>query len=340
MIYFNDDYSGIAHKNIINKLSSIQTEINTPYGYSKYYYEVKELLEEQMNISNFEILFFTGGTSINKFVISEFLESYEAVISADTGHINVHETGAVEASGHKILTVKNNNGKLNTDQIEKIICECESEHMVKPKMIYISLPTETGSLYTYSELEHLYSYAKSHDLYLYIDGARLASALASLSITLNDLAKVCDAFYIGGNKCGGLIGDLLVIINDAFKKDLRYRLKNTGNMIAKNFIVSLSFSELLKDNLYLEIGKHENSMASYLYECLDELGFDFLNFSDTNQIFPIFENELIEAIEHDVSFSIWCDFDDNSKVIRLVTSFLTTKKEIDDFISIILKNID
>ena len=341
-INFLNDYSAVAHKKVLEKLLSASNESNFGYGEDVHSKTATNLIKKQMKYEDCDIYYLSGGTAVNKLVITSFLKPYEAVICADTGHINVHETGAIEAGGHKVLTVKTSDGKLTTDLIESVLDEHNSSHMVKPKMIYISNTTELGGVYTKLELERLKELCNSKGLYLYIDGARLGSAICSTEsdLTLEDIPYLCDAFYIGGTKSGALYGEALVLINDDFKADMPYRIKNLGMLFAKGFNTALQFEALFEDGLFFSIATYENNLAKYLYEELDELGFDFTDFWKSNQIFVIMDDVLIKKLYEKFAFIIWEKFDENSSVIRLVTSFKTTKEDCDSFIKFVLSNMD
>ena len=209
--------------------------------------------------------------------MASILHPFKAVISCDSGHINVHETGAIEATGHKVLSRSHVNGKLTCEAIQSILDEHTDEHMVKPKMVYISQTTEYGSIYTLSELKKLWNFTRAHDLYLFVDGARLGSALASSynDVTLKDLAHYTDMFYIGGTKNGALMGEAIIILNDDLKKDFRFIMKNQGNLLAKGFLLGMQFETLFTDDLFFELGRHANQMATRMMEALKKKGIKF-----------------------------------------------------------------
>ena len=289
---------------------------------------------------NIDIHFFTGGTQTNLTAISAFLKPYEAVISANTGHVLVHETGAIEATGHKVISIEVNDGKLKPDHIKSVLDIHTDEHMVKPKLVYISNPTEIGSIYIKAELESLSSFCRENNLILYIDGARLGSALCSdgNDLELSDLGRLADAFYIGGTKNGALLGEALVICKECLKEDFRYYMKQKGALLAKGKIMGIQFLELFKDNLYFDLAGHANKMADLLRNNISSMGYKFLTLSPSNQIFPIIPNKIIEKLQEKYSFHVWSKVDEDNSSIRLVTSWATREDAAAAFIED-LKNI-
>ena len=331
MYSFTNDYSEGAHYRIIEALSKINNEQNTGYGLDQYCYETTNILKKQMENDNVDIHYLVGGTQTNATFIASALKPYQAVIAVDSGHINVDETGAIDATGHKVLTKVHKDGKLTTEIIKKIIEEHQDEHMVQPKMVYISQTTEYGTVYTLNELKEIYYFCKKNQLYLYVDGARLGSALAIKGTpTLKDLSNYSDAFYIGGTKMGALFGECLVIVNDDLKNDFRYNIKQRGAMLAKGWLLGAQFKELFSNNLYLEIGIHENKMADILREGLKD--YDMYVESPSNQVFPILPKDLITKLQRNYSFNVMNKIDENHYCIRLVTSWATQKKDVDNFI--------
>jgi threonine aldolase len=263
-----------------------------------------------------------GGTQVNLTAISAFLRPHQAAIGADTSHINCHETGAVEATGHKVITVKTDDGKLTSTLIQKVVDSHTDEHMVQPKLVYISNSTELGTLYTRAELKDLQKCCSENNLLLYLDGARLGSAIAAEE----------NAFYIGGTKNGALFGEALVICKDSLKEDFRYFIKQKGGLLAKGRLLGIQFEELFKDNLYFELAQHANKMAILLKDALREKGYEFLTNSYTNQQFPILPKEVVEKLSEKYSFNIERKIDENNIVIRLVTSWATKEKNVLEFI--------
>lgn len=331
MFNFKNDYNFICHENILNALIKYQDEVNDVYGLDSHSKNAKDLIKKHLKNENVDIHFIVGGTLVNKTVINHILRPYEAVICADTGHINVHETGAIESTGHKVLTVQNHNGKIRVNEIENCIKMHIDEHMVLPRIVYISESTETGTVYTKEELKELYNYCHMNNLYLFVDGARLGVALATNLISLEDLAKYCDVFYIGGAKNGAFLGEAVVIVNDLLKDNFRFSIKQSGGMYSKGFVAGIQFEELFIDDLFINLGKNANECTRYLYDELVKRGFTMQQECVTNQIFPIVSNEVYEKLKKIVSFELWEDLG-NTKVIRLVCGFKTKKEEIIAFI--------
>lgn len=268
-------------------------------------------------------------------VISAILRPYESVIAANTSHIYVHEAGAIEATGHKINTIKTEDGKLTPENIRSVIDYHEDEHMVKPKMVFISNSTELGTIYKKKELIGLSVFCKQNDLFLYLDGARLGSALTSTQndITLPELSKLLDVFYIGGTKNGALLGEAIIINNKELKKNFRFHLKQKGALLAKGRILGIQFLELFKDDLFFKLANHANLMAQKLSMGIKNSGYSLLTKSVTNQIFPILPNKLIETMGKKYGFYVWSKTDKYNFAIRLVTSWATKEKFVDRFIA-------
>ena len=328
---FRNDYSSICHKKVLEKLIECQNEQNIGYGEDFHTLNAKRMIQEKIKNKS-DVYFLVGGTQTNMTVISHILKPYEAVIACETGHINVHETGAIEGRGHKVLTYKSEDGKLKPFMVEEILNNHTDYHMVKPKMIYISNTTEIGSVYNLAELKALYKCAHDNDLYLFLDGARLASALAASDIDYPDYAKYTDVFYIGGTKNGSYIGEAVVINNKDLAKEFQYSIKHSGAMLAKGFVASIPYEVLMEGNLYKEIGKLENDCANYLTNELKTLGYKFYSNSTTNQIFVIVSNELKDYINKEYDFEVWNKVNDNELTIRLVTSFTTNLDICKEFI--------
>ena len=331
MYRFKNDYNYIAHENILKALIKYQDEAYEGYGNDIHSLNAKKLIKEHINGVDVDIHFLVGGTSANKVVITHALKPYEAVICATSGHINVHETGTIEASGHKILTVPSYNGKINVKDVMECIKLHTDEHMVFPKMVYISESTEFGTLYTKDEIKELYECCKQHGLYLFIDGARLGTALAKEVVTIDDLAHYSDAFYIGGTKNGAMLGEAVVIVNDELKANFRFSIKQNGGMYAKGFVAAIQFEELFKDNLYFKLAKNSNECAKYFADELVKRNLELYEECITNQIFLVVSNELFESMAKFAEFNLWEDLT-HKKVIRLVCNFKTTKTDIEGFL--------
>ena len=328
---FKNDYSQIAHERILQAFLKAQNETNDSYGLDKHSVKAKEYIKRAFGSDNLDIHFLVGGTQTNLTVISYILRDYEAVLACFTGHINVHETASIEATGHKIYQVQGVNGKVQPKDIEMALKINNNEHMAKIRMVYISNSTEIGTIYQKDELKALYECCHRNNLYLFIDGARLGVALTSKEndLTPNDLVKYSDVFYIGGTKNGLMIGEALVIVNDELKQDFRYQIKARGAMLAKGFVNGIQFEEVFKDGLYFEIAKYTNDMADLLKEGLDKRKIARLS-SPTNQIFITLPRDVALKITDEFGCELWEDLGDNQQ-IRLVTSFKTTKEEIEAF---------
>jgi threonine aldolase len=291
-----------------------------------------------LNNKDSNVHFLVGGTQTNTTAISAFLRPHQGVISAESGHVNVHETGAIEATGHKVIVIASNDGKLSAKQVDEAIKahyeEKSPEHMVQPAMVYISNPTEIGTIYKKKELEELHSVCKKHNLIFYVDGARLGCALASEEndVVLSDLAKLTDAFYIGGTKMGALFGEAVVINNQTLNKDFRYIIKQKGGLLAKGRLLGIQFAELFRDNLYMNLAIHANSMAKKLTEGIKVLNYSFITESTTNQVFPILPNELLEKLNKNYSYTFWEKYDESHSVIRLCTCWATKEEAVDNFL--------
>ena len=330
---FKNDYSEGAHPAILQKLVETNLTQTVGYGEDEFCNEARELIKKQLK-KEAEIHFVSGGTQANLIVISSILKPYESVIAAETGHIAVHETGAIEATGHKINTITTSDGKISAIQIEKVLKLHTDEHMVKPKMVYISNSTEVGSVYTKAELKSIYNFCQENNLILFVDGARLGSALTSskCDLTLEDMANLCDVFYIGGTKNGALIGEAIVFNKLDLNENFRFHIKQKGGMLAKGRLIGIQFSELFRNDLFFEMGKHANKMAEKLAKNISNKGFEFLTEPSSNQIFPIFPNELIAKLQHHFEFFVWEKIDEEKSAIRLVTSWATLEEKVENFI--------
>lgn len=339
MYSFKNDYSEGAHPNILQALVETNLVQESGYGEDQFTQKAIELIKSHIGRQNVDVHLIPGGTQTNLIAISSFLRPHEAVISADSGHINVHETGAIEATGHKVLTVSTKDGKLTPELIQVILDIHTDEHMVKPKLVYISNSTELGTIYKKDELVSLSEFCKENDLIFYMDGARIGSALCSKEndLKLTDLPNLFDAFYIGGTKNGALIGEALVICNDTLKSDFRYFIKQKGALLAKGRLLGIQFVELFKDNLFFQLAEHANQMAEKLAESLKEINVPFLAESPTNQIFPIFTNEQVAELQKNYAFEIWEKVDENRTVIRFVTSWATKEEAVEQLITDVTK---
>ena len=331
---FKNDYSEGAHPAILQKLIETNLIQTKGYGEDEFCNEARELIQKHLK-KEADIHFVSGGTQANLIVISAILKPFESVIAAESGHIAVHETGAIEATGHKVNTIATDDGKISPTQITKVLQTHTDEHMVKPKMIYISNSTEVGSVYTKNELQEIYTFCQEKKLILFVDGARLGSALTSskCDLTLEDMANLCDVFYIGGTKNGALIGEAIVFNNLSLSDNFRFHIKQKGGMLAKGRLIGIQFSELFRDDLFFELGRNANNMAKLLAENITNKGYQFLTEPSSNQIFPIFPDEIIEKLQQHFEFYIWLKTDEKNSAIRLVTSWATTKESVTNFIN-------
>ena len=333
MILFNSDYTEGAHPRILERLMETNLE-TTGFGEDAYCEAAREAIRKVCDAPEADVHFLVGGTQANFTVISSALKPYQGVLCADTGHINVHETGAVEACGHKVLALPGKDGKITAEQIRNahdLHWSDEShEHIAQPKMVYISHPTELGTLYTKGELEEIGRVCRECGLYLFLDGARLGYGLMApgTDVTIADIAKICDVFYIGGTKVGALFGEAVVIMNPQLKPDFRYCIKQKGGMLAKGRLLGIQFLELFRDGLYFEIAKHAIDMAMILKEGLKEKGYSFFMDSVTNQQFIMIEDEKLEKIREKYGVTYQQRYDETHSVIRLCTSWATTEENV------------
>ncbi|WFD09232.1 threonine aldolase family protein [Tepidibacter hydrothermalis] len=335
MYSFKNDYSEGAHTKILNALIKTNMTQTEGYGYDCHTQNAVSKIKNLVHNQNIDVHLISGGTQTNLTAIGAFLRPHEACVSANTGHIAVNETGAIEYTGHKVITIDSNDGKIVPEKIKEILNSPLNEHVVKPKLVYISNPTELGTIYTKEELKNLSEFCKSNNLILYADGARLGCAICAKEgdLTLSDMCNFTDAFFIGGTKNGALLGEALVIKKESLKEDFRYHIKQKGALLAKGKLLGIQFEELFTANLYFELAKHANEMAYLLSEGLKEANCKFLIDSPTNQIFPILENKIIERLEKKFNFYTWKKIDDNNSAIRLVTSWATKKEAVLEFIN-------
>lgn len=335
MIRFCNDYSEGCHPSILEAMAHANMEGNPGYSTDSHTARAKELICAAAQCPDADVHIMVGGTQTNTVALSGFLRPWEAAIAADTGHICVHETGAIEASGHKCIACTNVDGKLTPDAIRKAYAEHNCVHMPLPALVYISQTTELGTMYSFDELKALRKVCDELGLIFYIDGARLGSALATEQITLPQLAQVADAFYIGGTKNGALFGEALVICNDRLKEGFRYNIKQRGALLAKGWMLAVQFEVLMQNDmqLFLELGHHANEQSIRLRDGIAALGYTFTNHSDTNQQFVIFPDAVIAALENDFGFEAQYKPDDTHTVERLVTSWGTRPEDVDAFLS-------
>lgn len=332
---FRNDYSEAAHPKVLQALAGLGGPQYEAYGLDNLTRKTQDMLREQMQAPNADIHFLPTGTMTNLTALSWMCRPTGAIISADTGHIDVHEAGAVQATGHKIIALPHENGKLTPDAVKACIDLHSHEHMVTPEVVYVSQSTELGTAYTRAELETLSALCKKEGLAFFIDGARLGAALASpvCDLTLSDLPRLCDAFYIGGTKTGGLFGEALVLTNEQLKHNMRGAIKQRGGLLAKGFSISAQFHALFENDLYFELAAHANAMAKKLSEGLSTQSYPLLMPTETNQIFPILPYSVIKMLEKHYGFYIWSPQDENTAAIRLVTSWATPEEQVDAFLA-------
>jgi len=332
---FKNDYSEMAHPLLLEALSSASNKQFEGYGLDEYSIEASMLIRKKFKAPFADVHFISGGTHANLVVISSALRPHEAVIALKSGHIFVHETGAIEATGHKICTRDGENGKLSVADIESVLAEHGTdEHMVKPRLVYISLSTECGTVYTREELASITFFCRKNGLYLYIDGARLGAAVNSSACDLkySDITNMADAFFIGGTKNGALFGEAIVICNETLKEDFRYLLKQRGGLLAKSAAIGVQFKALFAGDLYDKLAKHSNSMTKKLADGISALGYDFLYPVETNLIVPIFPAAVAGKLHELYGFYDWLNYEDKTAV-RLLTSWATQEGSIDCFLA-------
>ena len=346
MIQFDCDYCEGAHPLIMELLMATNMEQTALYGTDIYCDKAKEAIKRAIYSGGYKgaaepaVHFLVGGTQTNTLAISTLLKPYQGVLAPATGHIALHETGAIEAWGHKVLTLPEANGKITAAQVEEAYIahytDVSAEHMVQPGMVYISQPTETGALYSLAELEAISAVCRKRELFFYVDGARLGYGLASpdADFTLADLARLTDIFYIGGTKVGALFGEALVIMNPAIQRDFRYNIKQHGAMLAKGRLLGLQFLRLFTDNLYLEISKGAVEKAMQIKAVLEECGVEFFFKGSTNQLFPIFSTEILNRIEERFKLDYWRPGEkEGTHCVRICTSWATRQENVDALIS-------
>ena len=347
MIKFDCDYLEGCHPAILELLVKTNFEQTDGYGCDRYCEKAKKLILASCGFAGKhgksvpDVHFLVGGTQTNTTVISAILRPHQGVVAALTGHINVHETGAIESTGHKVLSLPSKDGKLTSEQVEKYVSACENdcnyEHIVQPGMVYISFPTENGTIYSKKELSELREVCLRHGLPLFIDGARMGYGLvaAENDLTLSDIASLCDVFYIGGTKIGALFGEAVVITNNAFKKDFRNIIKQRGGMLAKGRLLGIQFIALFIDGLYFKLARHAVDAAGKIKTALEAKGIKFLFDSPTNQIFPIFPDEIYEKLSKKFSFAFWEKRDERHTAVRICTSWATKDEDVEKLIDCI-----
>ena len=332
---FYSDYLEGAHPYLLQVIQEANFEQNPGYGEDDYCKDAARRIREAFDVPNADVHFLEGGTQTNATVISSVLRPYQGVLCPDTAHIAVHETGAIEHIGHKTITLKNKDGKISAAQILDAVvghyADANHEHVVQPGMVYISFPTELGTIYSRKELTEISAACRECKIPLFIDGARLGYGLMcdKCDIEPTDLGKFADIFYVGGTKQGALFGEALVICNDAYKKDFRYNIKQNGGMMAKGWLLGLQFAALFTDNLYFSLSQHALTQAAKIREAIKEKGLKLYGSSPTNQVFVELSLEQQERLAQFVGYEYWCKTDDTHGAVRLCTSWATTDQAVE-----------
>ena len=335
MFYFNNDYCEGCHEKVMAALTATNMVQTPGYGEDTYCAAAAEKIKKICGREDLAVHFLVGGTQANLTVIDAALRPHQGALCAVSGHIHVHETGAVEATCHKVLTLPSDDGKITAQQVERYVLAHRAdgafEHMVQPKLVYISNPSELGTLYSLSELEALSETCHRLGLYLFMDGARLGYGLMSKGndLTMADIARLCDVFYIGGTKVGALFGEAVVIGNPALAEDFRYLIKQHGGMLAKGRLLGVQFDALMTDGLYFEIAAHAVKLADQLRDCFDELGYSYLVPGVTNQIFPILPDALLAELAKEFVFCEQERVDETHRAVRFCTSWATRQEAVD-----------
>lgn len=334
MRYFVNDYSEFCHPSILDAMKEVLKVPQPGYGYDSHCDRAKELLYREMGRSDGDIHFIPGGTQANLVTIAAFLRPHQAVIGAKTAHIHDHEAGAIESRGHKIFLLDSPDGKLRPDMIDPLFKSHQAENTAHPKLVYISDTTEVGTVYTKQEIQDLYQYCEDNGLILYIDGARLGSALTSPvnDMTLADFANYSHAFFIGGTKNGALLGETLVIMKDELKEDFRVIMKQNGAILAKSFVTGLQFEVLFEKGLYYDLASHANDMAMKLAKGLKDKGYDMIQEAQSNQLFPVMTEAKKKELRQSFAFEDWAEEGEGLCSVRFVCSWATEEADVDALI--------
>lgn len=341
MLYFENDYMEGTHPEVMSRLQETNLEQTLGYGVDNYTQQAKKKILEACGLDKGCVHFLLGGTQTNATVTDGLLKHHEGVIAAETGHVNVHEAGAIEATGHKVLALPAHHGKLNPEEVEHYICnfykDADHQHMVAPGMVYISYPTELGTLYSFRELEALSRVCEEANIPLYLDGARLGYGLAANGgeVTLKDIARWCDVFYIGGTKQGTLFGEAVVVKNAELLPHFTSLMKQHGALLAKGRLLGIQFDTLFTNNLYLKIAKHAVAMAIKLKNAWIKKGYRIYVDSPTNQQFFILPNEIMDQLSTKVSFGLWGPRGEKETIVRFVTDWATREEDVDQLISLL-----
>ena len=343
-VLFQCDYSEGAHPRILERLSETNMWQTPGYGEDGICETARGLIRKACGAPDADVHFLVGGTQTNATCISAILKPYQGVLCASSGHIGVHETGAIEHGGHKVLPLPSCDGKISAAGIEEALSGHFTDpcavHMVQPGMVYISMPTELGTIYSKQELTEISSICHSYDIPLYIDGARMGYALScsSCDLTLPDIAELADIFYIGGTKQGALFGEAVVITNESLKKDFRYFIKMNGGMLAKGRLLGIQFEALFSDSLYFDLAREADRLADKIRAGFSRLGYRFFVDSPTNQVFVIMKDEDIERISDRIGYDFWMHLDDGKSVVRLCTSWATKEENVDYLLEVVRGN--
>ena len=339
MIRFECDYSEGAHPRILERLAQTNLEQTPGYGVDEHCRHARELILEACQVPQAEVAFLVGGTQANQTVIASLLRPYQGALCAQTGHINVHETGAIEATGHKVLPLPQKDGKITAAAVEEACAahwaDATHEHMVQPGMVYLSQPTEVGTLYTRQELEDIRRVCDKYSIPLYIDGARCGYGLgaAENDVTLADLARLAHVFYIGGTKVGALFGEAVVICDPALQRDFRYMIKRQGGMLAKGRLLGIQFETLFTHGLYEQLGRHAVELAGRVRQAFEEKGVEMAYPSHTNQQFPILTQAQRDKLGEKYAFSFWEQVDEDRAAVRFCTSWATREEDVDALVA-------
>ena len=334
MVQFQCDYNEGCAPEILQRLAETNMEQTVGYGMDPYCEQARQLVRDLCGQPNALVQFLVGGTQTNTTVIASVLRPYQGVLCATTGHINAHETGAIEHTGHKVLALPGQNGLISAQQIREALDahygDGSAEHTVQPGMVYISMPTEVGTIYSLSQLEAISQVCREYQVPLFVDGARLGYGLASpqCDVKLTDLARLADVFYIGGTKQGALFGEAVVITNPALQKDFRYNIKQNGGMLAKGRLLGLQFDVLLRGGLYFRLAQHAIDLAMQIRDALQVKGYRMYIDSPTNQQFPIMDNATYERLSRQFLFDFWGRVDDNHVAVRICTSWATKAENV------------
>ena len=334
MRYFHNDYNRMCHPAVLEKLNAAAMEAMPGYGTDACCDRGGDLVRKLCDREDLSVHFLVGGTQANLTVIDAALRPHQGAVCAMTGHINVHETGAIEATGHKVIGLPSDDGKVTAKQVEETavlhLSDGDREHTVQPKLVYISNSTEVGTVYSLQELRELSAVCKKYGYYLFMDGARLGYALASRDsdVTLKDIAQLCDVFYIGMTKVGAMFGECVVISNPVIAEDFRYLMKQHGGMLAKGWLLGLQFEALFEENRYFKIAKHADEMADILRDALTKLGYPLYMEGSTNQVFAILPDNVLAELSREATYCPMGRMDDSHQIARFCTSWASTEEDV------------